>query len=253
MRFYDYFECEGPQSFVAAGNRRILCKGGGGGNTTSITTQEIPAELKPLASAYTNKALDLSAAGYTPYAGQRYADLNNTQTAAIGQIQNRALNGSATINNAESNLNGMINGGASNPYLDASVNKALGSVQGRVNSQFGGSNYGTTAHEETLANALGDTANDMYSGNYQADQSRRLQAISAAPTFGNQAYTDASQLLNAGQIQQDQAQQNMDYGFQNYQDAQNLPYKQLAAMSGVFGSNLGASSSSQGTNSGGGK
>lgn len=228
-----------------------LYGGGSGGGGSSVTKQEIPTELKPLAKAYASKAMKLGDTKYTPYSGQRYADLNQTQNSALDLIQQRAQGGSGTISNAESNLNEMISGDATNPYLDQSVNRALDAVRGQVNSQFGGDGYGTTAHQETLATALGDTANNMYSGNYQSDQNRRLSAINAAPTFGNQAYTDASQLLNAGQIQQDQEQQGYDYGYQNYQDAQNLPYKQLAAMSGVFGSNLGSSSTT--SQSSGGK
>lgn len=228
--------------------RRTLYKGGGGSSTTTV--QSIPNELKPLASAYTAQAMNLSNQPYTPYTQQRYADLNGTQNYGIGMVQDRAVNGSDTMDNAETNLNSMMDGG-SNPYLDESVNKALGNVQSRVNSQFNNNNYGTTAHQETLATALGDTANDMYSGNYQADQSRRLSAINSAPTFGNQAYTDASQLLNAGQLQQNQQQNNMDFNYQQFQDQQNLPYKNLAAMAGVFNSNLGGTSTSQ--SSGGGK
>lgn len=221
---------------------RFQFDSGGGGSTT---TQNIPAELKPLATAYSNKAIDLSQQGFSPFTGQRFADLNQTQNAGLDMMQNRAMNGSQTINNAESNLNQMI-GGGSNPFLDANVNKAMDQVQGRVNSQFGGSNYGTTAHQETLQSGLGDVANQMYGGAYENDQNRRLSAINSAPTFGNQAYQDASQMLNAGQVQQDQDQQGLDFNYQQYGEEQNLPYKQLAAMSGVFGSNLGGSSTTSG-------
>lgn len=224
---------------------------GGGGGGSSTTVQSIPDELKPLASAYTSKAINLGNQSYTPYTGQRYANLNGTQNAAISAIQDRALNGSATLNNAESNLNSIISGDSTNPYLDQSVSKALDSVQSRVNSQFSNNNFGSTAHQQTLSDSLGSTANQMYSDNYQSDQNRRLSAINSAPTFANQAYTDASQLMSAGQIQQDQAQNNLDFNYQQYQDKENLPYKQLAAMSGVFGSNLGSTSTT--TQSGGGK
>lgn len=224
---------------------------GGGGGGSSTTVQSIPDELKPLASAYTSKAINLGNQSYTPYTGQRYANLNGTQNAAISAIQDRALNGSATLNNAESNLNSIISGDSTNPYLDQSVSKALDSVQSRVNSQFSNNNFGSTAHQQTLSDSLGSTANQMYSDNYQSDQNRRLSAINSAPTFANQAYTDASQLMSAGQVQQDQAQNNLDFNYQQYQDQQNLPYKQLAAMSGVFGSNLGSTSTT--SQSGGGK
>ena len=226
--------------------------GGSGGGGSSTTVQNIPAELKPLATKYTQDAINLSNAPYQYYGGQRFAGLNDPQYQALGMTADRALNGSSTMNNAESNLNQMIQGG-SNPYLDGMVNKAMGNVQSRINSQFSGNNYGSTAHQETLQTGLGDIANQMYGSQYQNDQANRLSAISQAPTFGNQAYTDASKLMAAGQTLQDDAQQNYDFGYQQFQDQQNLPYKNLAAMSGVFGSNLGGSSTTTQQSSGGGK
>ena len=93
-------------------------------------------------------------------------------------------------------------------------------------------------------------ATDMYGGAYAQDQANRMQAIGMAPTYGNAAYQDAGQLMNVGQMYQDQSQQGLDFNYQQYQDEENDPYKKLAAMSGVFGSNLGASSTTQ--QSGGG-
>lgn len=226
--------------------------GGSGGGGSSTTVQEIPAELKPLATRYTQDAIKLSDTPYQAYTQQRYADLNGLQNQAIMNTANRAMAGSATMNNAESNLNQMIQGG-SNPYLDGMVNKAMGNVQSRINSQFSGNNYGSTAHQETLQTGLGDIANQMYGSQYQNDQANRLSAISQAPTFGNQAYMDASKLMSAGQQLQDQQQQGLDFNYQQFQEAQNDPYKKLAAMSGVFNSNLGGSSSTTQQSSGGGK
>ena len=227
--------------------------GGGGGGGTSTTTQDIPAELKPLASAYTTKAIDLGNQSYDPYQGQRYADLNQTQNYGIGMVQNRAVNGSNTINNAESNLNQIINGNNYNPYLDQMYGRAANQVANSVNSNFSSAGrYGSGAQNDVLGKNLGDLATNIYGGAYAQDQANRLNAIQMAPTFGNQAYQDASQLLNVGQIQQDQAQNPLDFKYQQYQEQQNLPYKQLAAMSGVFGSNLGSSSTTQNSQSSGG-
>lgn len=229
--------------------------GGGGGGGTSTTVQSIPDELKPLATAYTGKAIDLGEQAYNPFQGQRYADLNPTQNVGIGMVQNRALSGSPTIANAENNLNQMISG-TSNPYLDQMYDRAAGKVSTSINSQFNKPGaFGNTAHQQVLADSLGGMATDLYGGAYAQDRSNQIQAIGMAPQFGNQAYQDASQLLNVGQIQQDQAQNPLDFAYQQYQEQENLPYKQLAAMSGVFGSNLGSSSTTQSNqqSSGGGK
>lgn len=235
-------------------SRKLHKGGGGGGQQNSVTKQEIPEELKPLASEYTSKAIDLGRQPYNPYQGQRNADLNLTQNAGIGLVQNRAINGSATNANAENSLNGIISGGNTNPYLDATYNKAADQVSNSVNSNFSKSGrYGSGAQQEVLGRSLGDLATSVYGGAYEQDRARQLQGIQLAPQFGNLAYQDASQLLNVGQIQQDQAQKPLDFRYQQYQEKENLPYKQLAAQSGVFGSNLGSNSSTSGTGGGGGK
>lgn len=229
--------------------RRVM-GGGGGGGGTSTTVQSIPDELKPLANAFTNKAIGLSNQGFTPYTGQRYADLNTTQQLGIGMIQDRALNG-RTLNNAENALNQTIQG-QQNPYLDAMVNRAQGSVLSNANAAAARSgSFGNSGIAEMAARQMGDIATSMYGGAYENDANRRMQAIGMAPTLNQAGYQNAQGLFNAGQIMQDQKQQNLDFNYGQFQEAQNLPYKQLSAMSGVFGSGLGSTSTT--TQTGGGK
>lgn len=223
----------------------------GGGKQTSTSTQELPNELKPLATAYSSKAIDLGNQGYNPYYGQRFAELNSTQNQALDMMQQRALNGSQTMDNAEEALNANIQGGQTNPYLDQMVGKAQDSVRSQFNTgAVNSGSFGNSGLQEQFANNLGDVATQMYGNAYETDRNRQMQSIGMAQQFGNQAYTDASQLLNAGQIKQDQAQQALDFNYQQFQEQQDLPYKQLAAMSGVFGSNLGGSATT--TQKGGG-
>jgi hypothetical protein len=230
--------------------RRLYFKGGVDGNS-STTTAEIPNELKPLAAAYTDKAINLGNQGFTPFQGQRYAELNGLQNAAIGQIANRALNGSQTVDSAESALNGMISG-TSNPYLDSMVQQAQDSVKSNFNTAAVNSgSFGNSGLQEQFGKDLGNVATNMYGNAYAGDRSNQLAAIQYAPTIANQDYADANQLMSAGQTLQDQAQQQNDFNYSQYQDAQNLPYKQLAAMSGVFGTNLGGSSTTKQSNGGG--
>jgi hypothetical protein len=240
---------------------------GGDDNGSSTTVQEIPAELKPLATAYTNKAMGLSEQPFSPYTDQRYADLTTPQLQGIDLATQRALTGSATNQAAEGALNQFIQGGNTNPYLDAMYGQAAGnmtkayeqSVLPGVNSSFSlAGRYGSNAHQtavdnasDTLGQNLGNLATSMYGGAYDQDRARQMQAIGMAPQFGNLAYQDASQLLNAGQILQDQAQNPMDFAYQQFSEEQNKPYKDLAAMAGVFGSNLGGTSKT--TSDSGGK
>lgn len=230
------------------GGRRIY--GGGGGGSTSTSTPVIAEEFKPLANLYTQQATQLANTPWQAYGGQRYADLNATQQAGIGMVQDRALNGSATMNNAEQNLNQFIQGGNTNPYLDSMVQKAQDSVKSNFNTAAVNSgSFGNSGLQQQYAAGLTDVATQMYGNAYNTDQANRMQAIGMAPTFGNAAYQDAGQLLNAGNLQQQQVQNNLDFGYQQYQDAQNTPYKKLQTIGGVVGQAQGSTS----TTSGGGK
>ena len=227
-------------------------KGGGGGGGTTTTTQSIPTELKPLANAYAAKAMNLSNQPFNPYTGQRFEDLNANQMQGIGGLMDRAQGGSQTINNAEGQLNNIIAGGQTNPYLDQMVNKAQDSVRSQFNTgAVTSGSFGNSGLQEQFQKGLGDVATNMYGNAYETDRARQMQGIGMAQQFGNLAYTDAEQMLKAGQIQQDQAQQGLDFNYQQFQEKENLPYKQLAAMSGVFGTNLGSTSTSKQSGGGG--
>lgn len=241
--------------------------GGGGGGQTSSTTQSIAPELKPLATAYTNKAINLGNQGYQPYTGQRYAGPTGAEQAGLGLVADRALNGSQLTNTGTNTLNQMLQPGMSNPYLDQTVQRAQQNVLNQYNNvtkpqtesamvnsgSFGNSGLQQLQQQQQVATGkeLGDISSQIYGQNYQDSQNRALQAAQIAPTYANAQYNDAQQLLNAGSYARGLQQQNNDFGYQQYQDQQNLPYKQLGAMSGVFGSNLGGTS--QTTSSGSGK
>lgn len=240
--------------------------GGGGSGTTSTTTNSVPEELKPLAALYTKQAEGIAATPYQSYGGQRYADLNATQNAGIGMVQQRALGGSQTMDNAEGSLNQFIQGGQTNPYLDKMYDAGAqgmirnfgGSILPGVNSTFAqGGRYGSGAHQTALDNAsntlatnLGNMATNLYGNAYGQDQQNKLSAISQAPTFGNAAYQDAGQLLSAGGLQQQNAQNPLDFQYQQFQSAQDHPYKQLQATGSVLQGNMGSNTTQSG---GGGK
>ena len=85
-------------------------------------------------------------------------------------------------------------------------------------------------------------------------QPRVLVAPVDADPVGNQFGVQRGahgcrQLLNAGNLQQQQVQNNLDFGYQQYQDAQNTPYKKLQTIGGVVGQAQGSTS----TTNGGGK
>jgi hypothetical protein len=235
-------------TYRRAGDSKVVCGGGGGGGQTS--TQTISPELRPLAEAYTQRALQLGEQQFTPYTGQRFAEFNPMQSQALESIQQRAQAGNPLQQSAETALQQSIQGGNTNPFLDAMVNRAQQNVLGQSRSaMIGSGSFGNSGIQEVTERNLGDVATQMYGQAYDQDRARQMQAIGMAPQLRQAGYQDATQLLNAGQIAQNQAQQQQDFNYQQFQEKQNLPYRQLAAMGAPFSSGLGQVQ----TTTGGGK
>lgn len=225
-----------------------------GGGGSSVTEAEIPEELKPLAEKYAAEAIKMFNTPYQAYDGQRYAQFDPYQTQALSMIADRAKNGDdlmdAGYQKTMQTINGKFLNPNSNPWLKQNVQTAMDQAMGSINSQFNRPGaFGSTAHEGVAANQLGNISAQMYGQNYAQERDRMMSALGLAPTFGNAAYADAAQLMNAGQVKQDQAQQGLDWNLEKFREKQDYPYKQLAAASGVFGTNLGGKT----TTTGGGK
>lgn len=221
--------------------------GGGGGQTT---TNSVDPRFNQIIDYATQAAGKVNQAGFTPYTGQRYASVNGTQNAGIGMIQDRALNGDPTMDQAQQTMQQTLKGGQTNPYLDSLVQKAQTGVMSNMGAlQARSGSFGNSGIAEQGAQQMGKIASDMYGAAYNTDRANQMQAMQLAPTYGNQAYTDAGQLMNAGQFQQNQDQQNKDFGYQQFQEQQNQPYKNMAAYSGLLGS--AGQTSTQHTDGGG--
>jgi hypothetical protein len=222
--------------------------GGGGGQTT---TNSVDPRFNGIIDLATQAAGKVNQAGFTPYTDQRYADMNGTQQAGIGMIQDRALNGDPTMNQANSTLQQTLKGGQTNPYLDAMVNKAQTGVMANMGAlQARSGSFGNSGIAQTGAQQMGDIATQMYGNAYNTDRANQMSALQLAPTYGNQTYNDASQLMKAGGQMQDQAQQGKDFAYNQFQEKQNTPYKQMSAYTGLLGS---SGSTSTQSSSGGGK
>jgi hypothetical protein len=177
-------------------------KGGG----SSTTTQSIPDELRPLATAYSDKAMDLSNQPYQSYGGQQVAGMNpyqNSATARLGQIfnqgdssmnaaRNTVTNSLNSGNAATQNPYGDINNGGenqyagSNPYLQQNIDAAMGDITrnyndavapGLTTQMVGSGSFGNTGAQASTQNALndltknlGNTASGMRMQDYNAQQ-----------------------------------------------------------------------------------
>lgn len=192
---------------------------GGGGDSTTKTG--IAKEYQPLAREYASRASELSNEQFTPYTGQRFAETTGDQQAAYDLLRQQTQ-------------------GGTNPYLDAMVNKAQANTIGNYNNvirpqqdalaarsgSFGNSGVQSTIERDQLAlgNQLGDIATGLYGGAYENDANRRANAT--------------TNLLTAGNQQQAQAQQGLDFNFQQFQDMINQPYKNLQTLGAPLSGNM---------------
>lgn len=275
-----------------------------GGGSNSSTTQSIPTELKPLAAAYSSKAMDLANQPYQGYGGQQVAGMNdfqNSTTARLGQIFNygdssmnaarNAVTSSLQSGNAATGLGqlGTNQYAGPNQYLQQNIDAAMGDITRNYNDAIapglttqavGSGSFGNSGAQAAQQNSLndltknlGNTAASMRMQDYTAQQGLaenqlnrnltaaqdyagrndqlRSQMLGLAPQYESQAMNVANNFGQQANLYQDNQQQQLDAAYQNWTDMQNDPYKKLAAMSGVFGSGLGNTSTTKQSGGGG--
>jgi hypothetical protein len=224
----------------------------GGGTQTTIQKNDPPAYVQPYATSYLDRANNLSGQPFNPYAGQRIAGLTPEQQQGLNLTSQRALSGSPVTNAAKSNLEATLRGdflsADSNPYVRGTIEKAMGDVQSRVNSQFSGNNFGGTAHQEWLGSQLADTALPIYAQNYDNERTRQMQANLFAPQMAQSDYNDLSALLGVGDVRQANSQQGLDFLYDQWQQQQQHPYNQLSFLGGAIAGSPGMQSTTTGPN-----
>ena len=227
---------------------RVIYGGGGGGGGKSTTSQGLDPRLYPLVDTFTSQAQQVANTPYQAYTGERFAGMNTDQTQALDMIRQQA--GSGVQGQAESALGSFLQGGQENPFLTQQIQKAQTETADAYNRQvrpnqvmqavqsgsFGNANVmdAQAKQDSQLQQNLGDIASGMRFNAYNTDQSNRMQALGLSPSIQQAGFTNAGQLLNAGNLVQNQAQDQADFSYQQFQEQQNDPYKKLQAMSGVF-------------------
>lgn len=228
---------------------RVVYGGGGDGGGQSTTSQGLDPRLYPLVDTFTSQAQQVANTPYQAYTGNRFAGMNSDQTGALDMIRQQSQSG--VQGQAESALGSFLQGGQENPFLTQQIQKAQNETADAYNRQvrpnqvmqavqsgsFGNANVmdAQAKQDSQLQQNLGDIASGMRFNAYATDQGNRMQALGMSPAIQQAGFTNAGQLLNAGNLQQNQAQDAADFSYQQFQEQQNDPYKKLQAMSGVFG------------------
>lgn len=179
----------------------------------------------------------------TSFPGQAIADESPETLAARQLTTQRAASGSPLTDQAKDYLNTTLSGGFlfSNPYLDATFDRAADQVQGRVNSAFAGSGrLGGGMNQRVLADSLGDLATDIYGRAFDSERQRQQQGMIFAPQLAATDYADLSALSQVGAARDARAQDLINKEIENYYIDQEAPYNALQRYKGLIDGNYGA-------------
>lgn len=178
-------------------------------NTTQTTSTEPPDYLLPFLrqSAGSASALFNSGPSVVPFSQQTNQALNLQQ--------NRALGGSPLVSSAQGLTNSTLNGDFlnSNPYLDATFDRAAGAVNRSLDETYARSGRDLDSNMAVRADQLNNLATNIYGGNYQNERDRQMGALGAAVPLAREDYFDISQLGNVGAAVEGQAQNILDAPF----------------------------------------
>lgn len=215
-------------------------------------TQTIVNSPAPMFQPFIQQGLNaasmmLQQGGPQQYGGPTVVPFSQQTQQGLDMQANRAMQGSPLVQTAQGATQGIAGGqinpltalggaglaqmsaGGSNPYLDATFNRAAGAVGRNMDSFFARSGRDLEAQTPFRGEALASLGNQIYGGAYENDAQRRLAASQGlgalggqvtgqqlaasqmAPGLANQDYLDIAQLRDvgstvenlAGQYQQD--------------------------------------------------
>jgi hypothetical protein len=162
---------------------------------TTTTTSEPPKYLLPYLQQGAEGAAGQYNAGGTPV-----TPFSSQTEQALQMAQQRATSGSPVNQAAQDYTTKTLQGGfmGSNPYLDATFNRAALGTQNQLASQFGRSGRNVGESQFLRGEQLNNLATNIYGGDYEAERARQQQLVPFAGQVANQDYQDIGQLANVG-------------------------------------------------------
>lgn len=211
--------------------------------TTTSTPNEYVARYLP---SYLAGAEKLANAPYQSYGGKQVAGLTPVQNQALGLIGETATDNpllSTANRTLESTARGDYLDPSTNPYLQATIDKALGDVRGSLGSTFAGQNFGSSANQELMNRQSMSAIAPYLMSNYQTERNNQLQASLASPAMTAARYIDPNALLSAGGVQQGQEQKELTNEYENWLQEKQWPYQNF----GLLGNALNIAGGGGGT------
>lgn len=234
---------------------------GGGSQTSTQNTDPWSGQQPYLLSGFEAAKNNYEAGGPAYYSGSTVAPQSDTTLQAQQLQTQRAINGNPLMNQSQDQLQKTVNGDYlnSNPYLEANfqagaeqIGKSYQNAVAGVDSSMNGGNrigsgmqaFYQNQNADTLAKNLGNLYTNTYYNNYNTERGNQMNAMSMAPTYANQDYTDLSALSDVGSAQDAYSQNltNADIDRWNYNV--NLPNNNLANYMNLIQGNYGGTSTS---------
>lgn len=242
--------------------------GGGQGEQRYNWNSTLEPKWQQLLTDATGKAYNNQ---YTQYPNERIAGFNTDQQGAMQAIRGMTAAGGtpaaiAANNQAEGTLaDHYLTGAGKNPYEGMSSpyfrQMQQGNMQDIADSYQRGTAadttrmfnlsgaFGGSAHQQAIANneaALGKTlkdyatqsSSDQYNrsaGMYGDERNRQIQALGAGQNANNLFFQGANAWMGVGDAQRGLSQDYLNQAYNDWQDSQNIDFKNADWLSGLYG------------------
>lgn len=170
------------------------------GTQTVTQTNEPPSFLLPFLQQGAQGASNLfQEGGPQQFPGQTVVPFSPQTNQALNLLQNRATEGSPLIDSAQSALQDIL--GGQDPNTNQLFQRAARQTRGQLEGEFAGAGRDLEARLPARTEQLNDLATTFFG----AERGRQLQAAALAPSLAQTDFSDIAQLLNVGQITENQA------------------------------------------------
>jgi hypothetical protein len=232
------------------------------GDSSSVQNS-VPPEFSGLASQGAQRGSEIGNMPFNPYPYSQVADFNPYQFMGMDMGANQAMNGQ--LPGQAQDLMGQTLGGGflnNNPYLNQAIDQTLGDVTNQFNTTVAptmaaqsmkSGSFGNTGFQEMeqnsrnqLADRLGGISNNMRMGAYEAERGRQMGALQMSPNINMMGYQPAEYLQGIGSTMQQQGQNELNSWYNQFQQAQEWPFKTFDAMMAPFGRNIGSQTTQTG-------
>lgn len=220
----------------------------------TTTTSTIDPTIQPYLSYGLGEAQKLyQAGGPQYYTGQTYVAPSQTTQTGLQALEQRAMQGSPLVGQAQQQLQGTIGGNylSGNPFFQGAFAPAaqaatqqfqtaigdIGSAASKA-GRYGSGAMGTLQDRASgqLAQSLTNTAGQLAYQNYSDERARQQAATMAAPAMAQADYQDIQNLLSAGQAREGYTGQQLQSDIARFNFGQQQPQQNLATfLSSIYG------------------